>query len=196
MDRPAPTSGPLASLTDEDWHVLRCQLLIHVYKRYWWFYLRTGRSLEGLVNEAMLAMISGRRRYPPIDKKTGLERQDVTHLAFLCETVRSLVSRRLPNAISVEDLDRWAPLLDPQAQSYLFTPAHLEESVGYKQIVTAMLELVHDDELLRRIVLLWSENPDLKPREIAELLELPMDRMRAAQNRLRRRLAQFRRKQR
>jgi DNA-directed RNA polymerase specialized sigma24 family protein len=193
MDRPPPTSGSLASLSEEDWHVLWCKLLLHVYNRYRWFYLRTGRSLEGLAAEAMLAMISGRRRYPPIDKKTGLERQDVTPLAFLCETVYSLVSRRLPDSISLDDLDRLAPFLDLRAKSYLFTPAHIEERLTYQQIVTKMLKLVHDDPLAQQILLLLSEDSNLRPREIAELLGLPINKIRAAQKRLRRRLAQFRR---
>lgn len=194
MNRPVSTSGPLESLTEEDWRVLRQQLLLHVYKKYWWFYLRTGRSLEGLVQEAFLALLSGRRRYPPMDRHAGLERHDVTHLAFLCETIRSLVSRQYHVSLTLENLDRVAQFQESHLYPYLFSPPDAESSLTYKQLLRTMLELVQDDPVVHRIVQLKATEPDLRPREIAERLNITMEQMYAAQKRLNRRLERFKEK--
>jgi len=71
-------------------------------------------------------------------------------------------------------------------------PADVEKGEEYKRLTDKMVELVSNDDEVSKIVTLWRDCPDLRPREIAKLLYFTMPQMRAAQKRLQRLLKDFR----
>lgn len=196
MKRPESISGPLASMTEEDWNIVWRQLRVFVRAKYFWFYLRTGYSLDGIAHEAVIAVLNGSRRYPPIDKETGLERSDVSLLAFLCETIRSHVShlcerhRRIPPPSRLDDLSNPLQVQNASEPGKSVSSKHVkvEGDVGYELFIAELLALVKGDSLLSQMVRMWSEDPNLKPGEMADALGLEMKVLRNAQKRLRRRL--------
>lgn len=193
MERPAPTSGPSVLVTDEQWKLVWSQLRLHVHRKYRWFSLKTGRDLNGYVHQALIAVMSGKLQYPPVDLETGLEK-DVTLLAFLCKTVRRLILDELDILRRLDQLDDTLPLqavTDPR-KSYLLRQVKVEDKIRFKALVTTMRELVKDEPLLDLMVQVWAREPELKPREMATVLDLEMSQMRAAQKRLRRRLERLR----
>jgi len=193
MERPAPLSAALEAITDEQWILVWLQLRVWIRHNYYWFYLRTHRDLDGIVSQAIIDTMSGKRRYPPIDKKTGLERKEVELFDFLSWTVRSLISAQLAAANKLSQLDDTlqVPELADSRKSYLLKQVNVENTVSYKDLIVAMRELVKDDPTLDQMVQIWAVEPELKPREMAKVLGLTMNQMRAAQRRLRRRLARL-----
>jgi hypothetical protein len=145
---------------------------------------------------------TGKRRWPPIDRLTGLENNKVTLFVFLCETVRSLVSHvweREKARVSFDETSSSDSLNDREfiekvlgatyeRNAFYATPDEVEALADYSKLTRRMLELVEGDEELLSIVRLWRSDPDLKPSEVAAALKLTMPVMQAAQKRLRRRL--------
>lgn len=190
MKRTAPPSAALEAISDEQWVLVWLQLRLWIRRNYYWFYLRTHRDLDGIVSQAIIDTMSGRRRYPPIDKETGLER-NVELFDFLCWVVRSLISEQLAAANKLNQLDDTLQVheIADSRKSYLLKQINVEHTASYKDLIMAMRELVKGDPTLVQMVHLWAVEPELKPREMAKALGLNMNQQRAAQRRLRRRLA-------
>lgn len=193
MVRPVPTSGPSVVITDEEWERVWHQLRVYVRRKYRRFYRATGRDLDGYVSKALIAVMSGRRRYPPVDPETGLEK-DIPLLPFLCKTIDTLILDELYILRRLDQLEDTLPLqivADPR-KSYLLRQVKAEDNLSFATLVAAIRDLVQDDPLLDRMVQLWAMEPELRPREMAKILGLQMSQMRAAQKRLRRRLERLR----
>ena len=66
-----------------------------------------------------------------------------------------------------------------------------DELAIFNELCRGLLAEIGNDPTLRKIVELWISDPHLKPRDIADLLELSPTRVYAAQRRLQRRLRRF-----
>jgi DNA-directed RNA polymerase specialized sigma24 family protein len=187
-------SGPSVLITDEQWEFVWQKLRFYVHRRYRWFYRQTGRDLDGIVSKAILDTMEGRRRYPPIDKETGMEKPDVTLFVFLCCVVDSLIRTHLSTATRLCELDDTLQVgeVHRPRRSFLFKQTNLEDTASYNELVAEMRELVRGDPLLDRMVEWWAIEPDLKPRELAEALGVDKSQIQNALKRLRRRLARLR----
>ena len=193
MERPAPPSAALEAITDEQWELVWLQLRVWIRKNCYWFYLRTHCDLDGIVSRAIFDTISGKRRYPPTDKETGLEQKDGEMFDFLCCTIQSLMSVQLAAANKLNQLDDTIQVHEvvDSLKSYLLNQVNVENTASYKDLIMAMRELVKEDPTLDQMVQVWAVKPELKPREMSKALGLNMNQMRAAQRRLRRRLARL-----
>jgi hypothetical protein len=202
MKRASLQEGPLASITEEQWAEVWLKLRLHVWKRYYWLHKRLGENLDDIAHQSILDTMNGKRRWPPIDPGTTEVRRDIGLLSFLCEVARSKVSHiwaREKKRVSIDSYDSTDDseefntnfidhLLNESAKKFphLLRPDDTEAVVIYNRVSAKMLDLVSSDPLVLRIVTLWREEPDLKPKDLATRLRLTMSEVRAAQKRLRR----------
>ncbi len=208
MVSPVPPEDPLASITEEQWVEMWMKLRLHVRKRYFWLSRRLGEDLDGIAHQAILDTMDGKHRWPPVDPRTGQMRRDVNLLSFLCEVVRNKVYHLWEGAKRTVSIDTSNPaqgpeefnqefidcLLNESAKKYphLVRPDDTEGNVIYNDITDKMLHIVASDKEVYRLVQRWRKEPDLKPGELAAILEIPMPKFRAAQKRMRRLLKEFR----
>lgn len=197
---PRPRKDPLRQVTEEQWAEAWIKLRLHTWKKYRWLHDITGEDLDDIAHQAIIDTWSGKRRWPPIDHVTGLLRHDVTLLFFLSEVVRSIVSHRWEKTKTTLPFDDFfsttnGPQLEnalTQPTSLVVRPVDVQKQLEYKRLTDRMLNLVEDDKEVFQIVKLLRVYPDLRPREIAEMLSMTMPQMRAAQKRLRRLLGEIR----
>jgi|SRR5215207_1285300 len=207
MSIPAPPNDPLASVKEEQWIEVWVKLRFHTRKRYSWLSRRLGVDLDDIAHQAIVDTMSRKRRWPPIDALTGEMKTEVNLFSFLCEVVRSNISHvweRERRTVSIDTDSTNDPkefnqefidyLLNESANTYHHSvkPDDIESNVTYNDITDKMLNIVASDTEVYRIVELWREEPDLKPKELAARLGIPIYRVRAAQKRLRRLLRKFR----
>jgi DNA-directed RNA polymerase specialized sigma24 family protein len=193
----------IRNISDAQWREMSTKLRLHTWKKYGWLSKLTGIDLDDIAQQAIVDTFTGKRRWPPIDPTTGIEKLDVSLFYFLCQTVRSIVSHNAngPRPIDFDRID--SPGDGPPYEAayagsfppFLVRPADIERAAEYNDLTDKMLELISADEDLSRIIKLWRACPDLKPREIAEELHITMPELHAARKRLRRRLDVLRRKQ-
>jgi DNA-directed RNA polymerase specialized sigma24 family protein len=200
MQNPRRRKGSSDPISEAQFAEAWAKLRLHTWKKYRWLHDLTGDDLDDIAHQALIDTWSGRRRWPPVDKVTGLPKNDVSLLCFLCETVRSIVSHRWEKTKATIPLDGFnSTARGPQFEraiahrpALVIRPTDIEEADEYKHLTEKMLDLVSNDEEVFRVVKMWRAYPDLKPREIAEALLLTMPQMRAAQKRLRRLLGELR----
>jgi DNA-directed RNA polymerase specialized sigma24 family protein len=201
---PPQVSG-LESLTEEEWTEILQKLRLYTRKRYGFLHYKLGLDLDDVVYQAIADTLQGKRRWPPVDRVSGDTRKDVSLFVFLCNVVSSIVSHRMEEERRKVSIERITPSDFREDSDVASLEAVANVSIGeylrceaiynrlvYVQLTKRMRELVSDDEELTEIVGLWSEDPGLKPSEIAEQLGLDIGKMRSAQKRLRRRLKNLR----
>lgn len=186
MGIPLPENQePLEPRTEEDWRNVVNRLRYFTYKYYHWLPLKViGVDLDGLIHDAIVDTLTGRRHRPP----------DVSLVTFLTNVIRSKASHLLDRekkVVSIEDISPARPTTSGES-SYLFRPEEKEKQSVFQQMCRRLREVVDGDEVLCKIVDLWLENPDLKPREIARKLGISADELRSAQKRLSRRAKELR----
>jgi len=200
MENLAPSTDEVTTrvITDEQWVEMWDRLKLHVRKRYAWLNTKYGLDLDELVHQAILATMLGERRWPPIDKITGIAKTDVTLFYFLCEVIRSNVSHWIakdkklvlitgnPGCNAEEVLSVVAASKGSNINN------DLESQIVQDDLTNKMLALVADDNVLVNMVKQWRRDPSYKPNELAELLDVDITVIRAAQKRLRKRLREFR----
>lgn len=162
---------------DDDWEAVVPRLLL-------WANRLHARALSGvrgaptpedLVQDAITDMLTGQRVRP----------DGLPLLVFLYGVIRSRVSQTLSRSKTRGEMTqaRYVSLeeawnVHAEAAS---DPAH---AAGLQARV---LELVEGDDLLEQIVRLWFEDPDLKSRDLAAMLEVSASEIYSATKRLRRR---------
>src|ERR1051325_7298453 len=165
----SPRSKSLPSLTEAEWEEIWRRLRLYTWKRFRWLNDRTGQDLDEIAHQAMVDTWTGKRRWPPIDRLTGLENNKVTLFVFLCETVRSLVSHvweREKARVSFDETSSSDSLKDREfiekvlgatyeRNAFYATPDEVEALADYSKLTRRMLELVEGDEELLSIVRLW-----------------------------------------
>jgi hypothetical protein len=195
-----PSESSVGHISDAEWQEMSIKLRIYAWKKYGWLRSLTGIDLDDLAQQAIVDTWSGKRRWPPIDAATGIEKSDVSLFCFLCQTIRSLAShnRKGPRPVDFDKID--PPDNGSQFESafvgnsrFLVRPADIERAADYNDLTNRMVELASMDTDLSRIIKLWRACPDLRPRELASELHLTMPELRAAQKRLRRLLNGLRR---
>lgn len=200
MINPNPREKSLRDISDAQWQEMSKKLRIHTWKKWGWLSKLTGIDLDDIAQQAIVDTLMGKRRWPPVDAATGIPKS-VGLFCFLCQTVRSLIShhgRGGPQTIDFERLDSpgggGPPYENAVAGLYppfLVRTYDIERAAEYNNLTEKMLELTSEDSELSRLVRLWRACPDLKPRELAEELNLTMPELRAAQKRLKRRLGRI-----
>jgi DNA-directed RNA polymerase specialized sigma24 family protein len=193
----------LDAITQDQWVEIWQKLRLHAWKRYGSLRDKIGVDLDDMVHQAIADTLQGKRRWPPIDKLTG-EKKRVDLFPFLCEVIRSNVSHQLEEErkkVSIEgtvsdsledsDLISLEEMITEPISEYLRYEA-IYNRVFYAQLVSKMYEMVKEDEELSEIVRVWTRDPNLKPKEIAQELGLSIEEVRNAQKRLRRKLRDIR----
>ena len=179
-------------MKEAEWQRLRKRLLYFGYRNYADSDRKLGYHLDDAVQDAIVDVVTGIRRWPPVDQH-GQEK-DVSLFVFLCQVVRSKISHVLTKKsreiqlVDVEGLDfSFDELNIPAAQEN-----DLESKLAYAEFSTRLLELVSDDDTLTKLVQLLIKAPDLRPQEIAPMLGISIQEIRNAQKRLSRRLKALR----
>lgn len=183
------------AMTPEEWTTFNKQLLLYADSKCRQYRGKLNREPDELVHEALFAVLSGSRLWPPVDKESGMER-NVPLVAFLCKVIGSSLC---PNICDQEDriisLDEGAPSPSHESAPHkiyinhprLVSPAASPyDQVLYSELTGKLHQAVGEDPIATEIIELWIEVPDLKPKEIADILNLPIEQIRSAQKRLRR----------
>jgi hypothetical protein len=179
----------LSSMTEEEWLDLYNRLRLFTYKRYYWLRDQTNLDLEGIIQEAIIDTIQGKRRWPSVDKDT--DEVKISLFVFLCDVIRSKVSHlweREKRQLSLDSFYENTSVLEPKLGDSAKREVLLNESATeywslisrqdpysqlvHKEVVDKMFNLVSHDETLTKILQLWLQEPDLKPRQIAERMGL------------------------
>src|ERR1700752_2449736 len=179
----------LSSMTEEEWLDLYNRLRLFTYKRYYWLRDQTNLDLEGIIQEAIIDTIQGKRRWPSVDKDT--DEVKISRFVFLCDVIRSKVSHlweREKRQLSLDSFYENTSVLEPKLGDSAKREVLLNESATeywslisrqdpysqlvHKEVVDKMFNLVSHDETLTKILQLWLQEPDLKPRQIAERMGL------------------------
>jgi DNA-directed RNA polymerase specialized sigma24 family protein len=195
MDTPVSRAQEVRDLTEDELWDLYTRLRYFTYKHYWWLQVKIvgGIDLDALIHDSILDVMTGVRSSPP----------EVPLFMLLCQTIRSKASHlweKEKRRLSIAD---WQEANPPAPLEYLLRNLSAEhpylrpaepsdQQTIYNQLCNRIRELVRGDDLLTRIVDLWFVTPDLKPREIAEALNIPNSELRKAQKRLSRKVKTLR----
>jgi len=169
----------------EDWTAIWKRLRRFAHKYYYWLPSRvSGIDLDDLVQDAITDVIAGDRHQPP----------DVELVTFLCHVIRSkadhILKKKESRVVSIEEVPLTC-LRIPVGATYMDDPGDGDRQAAYQRLCDRVRELVRDDELISRMVELWLSKPELKPREMAKELDVPIKEIRNAQKRLSRRASRL-----
>lgn len=168
---------PVPSPLDDDWEALLPRLLLWTRRLHARALadVRGAPSPEDLVQDAVTDVLTGRRARP----------DDVPLPVLLYGVIRSRASHVLSRSRTRGD-DASGPRylgLDEAAAEHATAAADPAQAADLRARV---LRLVEGDDLLRRIVELWFEDPGLPARDLAAMLDVPAAEVYAAARRLRR----------
>ena len=158
--------------TEEDWDEVWKRLRRFAYKNFG----GRGLDLDGLIQDAIKDVIIGKRHWP----------QGVAFVTLLCQIVRSKashLSKREELFKSIEDVPSLR-LQAPMESLFLAQREREDRQLAYSQLCRKIEEMICEDELLCRMVNMWLEEPELKPREIANRLGVTIETIRNGQKRL------------
>lgn len=165
--------------TEKDWHDLCKRLTYFTHRRYpWTRYASMGDvGADDLIQQALTDMFTGVRQWP----------EELALFTFLCGVISSKAGHLLDSRRRLVHMDDkgWRP--EPGREE-----ARGEDD--YRQMCQEIREKVYGDDVLERMVEVWFVEPDLKPCELAGRLGLPIEEVRNAQKRLRRKLRDLREK--
>ncbi len=175
----------LKNYTPEQWEELWKRLKRYTYKHYYWLPSEIGGvELDELIQDAIKDAIDRKRHWPP----------NLDLVTFLCGVIRSKaghMSEKPRILCSIEDIPEAYLQTSPDA---LYTSRRESEDrhSACLQLCDKVREVVSGDELLSKIVNMWLDDADLKPRELARRLGVSIEKIRSAQKRLRRKIMQLR----
>jgi hypothetical protein len=95
---------------------------------------------------------------------------------YVYQTSRSVLTHRLRRKKKSVPLDEALSLGGAEM---------IWDQLVFHMLTNCMLDIVSGDPTLTKIVVIWSECPDMKPNEVALKLGIPIEEMRCAQVRLR-----------
>ncbi len=171
--------------TRKDWKDLWKRLRYFTYSHYAWLPAKIsgGLDLDDLIQDAIVDAVTGKRQWPT----------DVKLVTFLCQVIRSKVSHMLEKESNrqkfVEEISDPASRSHPQ---HVLKPEDAHQQLCYNELCNKLRELVQGDKTLEHIIELRILDPELKPSEIACMLERPIEDIRIAQKRLSRKLWKLR----
>jgi hypothetical protein len=185
----------LTHMTEDEWRDLYKRLRLFTYKNYGWLRTRVeGLDLDSLIQDAIGDTIIGIRQWPVIGADG--EVKDISLCVFLCQTVRSKVSHILEhekNNVRIDVPDNHPLRLTLHTSLHKTRAGEGSDDLAiYKEMGQQLLDMVRKDELLTSMVKLYLATPDLRPREVAEQLGLPVEEIRKARKRLKRILTKLR----
>ncbi len=186
MEVPSPDIRKvLRAYTEAESAALWIRLKRFTYKYYWWLPSRVrGADLDEIIQDAIGDALLGKRKWPP----------EVQLITFLCQVIRSNVNHLLDResrTISIEEVSA-SRLTTPLSGSPAEQQEHAYRQAAYQKLCNKVLDLVQDDPLLSRMVKTWLDNPELKPRDMAHEMGIPIEEIRNAQKRLIRRTSNLR----
>lgn len=197
----------LETISEEQWVEMWHKLRLHIKIRYQWLLERLNLKPEDLANQAILDTLQGKRRWPP-NNQTGMINEDVSLFAFLCGVVRSNASHlwnREKSNRSFEEVNltnghrsvmpqSLEMILNARSDYYpaLVKIGNIEQWIINKEKTERLCGLVAGDKELVGIITELRKDPTLKPSELAENLGLSIEKVRAAQKRLRRKVQELR----
>ena len=192
MKDQAPPRKPV----DHEWADYWSRLIRHTRGRYGRIRSR-GDDPDDLAHAALVEAMESQES--PLIASEEASSDDF--FAFLCKLVRREFERcryYRKRIISTDHESPSTPLQAGDVHPLVTLPSDRTEglrhshdglqSASYSQITDKMCELVADDHLLVEIVMLWRSDPELRPRDLAEMLAVDIAEIQKAQKRLRRRL--------
>jgi len=145
-----------------------------------------------LVDEAVEALLQGRRTWP--QGKNPLDLKDL--LAVLIETMRSIASNYIRSQYTIPVSDNPGETPTPTLRRISLdhlppSPVNPSEPSSRELFLREIRTVIGDDPLVLRMIELLDQDPDLKPRHLAEMLGVDVTDLYAARKRLRRKLRNF-----
>ena len=175
----------LSAYTAADWEDLWKRLRRFTHAYYWWLPSKgRGLDLDDFIQDAVSDAIEGKRTWPA----------EVELVTFLCQVIRSNVSHLLEKesrVVSIEEVSA-SRLTTPASGSPASRQEHADRQHAHQRLCNKIRELVREDPLLVEMVGMWLENPEIKPRNMANELRVPIEEIRNAQKRLMRRASNLR----
>ena len=159
--------------TEKEWKALRNRLTLFAHKNFG-SYL-SFQDIEDIVSEAILDTYTGHRNWPS-ESHPNLEL-----FVFVCGVIRSKVSHAWEKAVKLtyieDNVEEILSLAHPTASA--------EQQAIYHELCNQMLGSIRDESLVQLLGLI-ADTPDLKPGEMAHLLNKPIEVIRNDLKRLRR----------
>lgn len=202
MEKAVRQIQALETITEEQWIEMWHKLRLHTAKKYRWLLRRLSLEPGDLANQAIVDTLQGRRQWPSINAQTGLINEDLSLFAFLCGVVRSNASHlweREKANLPIENIERTngrRNVIPQSLETILAQPLdhhltlanaeNIEQRIINNQKTERICSFVAEDKELVRVITELRKDPALKPRELAEILGLSIEKVRNAQKRLRR----------
>jgi DNA-directed RNA polymerase specialized sigma24 family protein len=176
----------LETVTEEQWAEIWHRLRLYTWRRYGPLKVKLGLDLDDVVQQAITDTILHTRIWP---------KEKIDLFFFLCGVVKSIISHRWESEqkkVSIDDPELMSldSIVTGSFAKYLNSESTYNKIV-YQELINRIYELVKGDEELVEIVKLWGEDPGLKPKDIAQKLNMDMTDIRNAQKRLRRKLKEL-----
>lgn len=134
--------------TEDEWRDVINRLRHITYKHYYWLPLKVrGEDLDGLINDAIVDTLTGKRVRPP----------GVNLVTFLANVVSSKISHLLDRekkVVSLEDVSLARPIMSVES-AYSVRPEEKERQEALRRICERLRELLDGDKVLCKIVS-WS----------------------------------------
>ncbi|MGA9773525.1 MAG: sigma-70 family RNA polymerase sigma factor [Blastocatellia bacterium] len=180
----------LYKLTEEDWKDYYNRLTLFAYKKYGHSILNGTIDIEEVIQDVIVDVLLGIRHWPPVNDQG--QTRDISFFYFLCQIVRSKVSHMLGQKKRMVSLDS---ILDDEMPELLELVIRIttdlmqssDRQALYNERCWWIFKAAGDDVLLKRIADLLTKEPDLKPKDIAQRLNLSETEVRNAIKRLARR---------
>ena len=184
------TSSLFDHFNDDDWNEIYKKVTYYAYKYSERSVYGRGLDLTSLVQEAISNILLGTISTPPIDNETGkVNKRDV--ISILCMRVRKLAfdeMKRSKKIIPLKlDSDDDEDLQETSERILCDSTSHedISRRIEYEEVFRKMLELASGDEGLTRVIQLWVNDPSMKPREMAQRLEMDVRELYIIKKRLR-----------
>jgi hypothetical protein len=175
----------LCSLSEAEFEELWKRLLLYAQRNYGWLEgrVRGGFDTKELVTNAVEDFLFGVRR----------NQLNLPLYVFLCGVIRSQAYHIGQAEIKRLSLDHsegsiLSESARPEINRLVRPQENCSDRAQYNELSEKVLKLVQGDEILTMIIKLLIKDPELRPREIAEMLSLDIKVVRSAKKRLDRRI--------
>jgi DNA-directed RNA polymerase specialized sigma24 family protein len=158
--------------TEEDWDDVWKRLKRFSHK----YFGGRGLDLDALIQDAILDVIVRKRHWP----------LGVDFVTLLCQIIRSKASHLSKRESLFMSIEGVPALRLPASEEtlYLARRESEERQLAYSKLCSKIELMIREDELLCKMVTMWLEEPELKPREVARRLGVAIETIRNGQKRL------------
>ena len=165
----------LYKLTEEDWIEIYNRLRLFVRQKYGHMRMLKGRiDFDEVIQDAITDTLRGIRRWPPVDAHGGIK--NISFFCFLCHTVRSKVSHILEQqkkAVRLDGISDELQELGIRMNNVIASSLQRsDQQAQYNEVCRFVINASYNHKTQTDIAKLLVDTPDLRPKDIAELLNL------------------------